>query len=160
MKGYRESNPRHPSMSRRLTSNPTEGGGGQAWRGSAIGGSPELHSRALWGTVTRGFWGKTTQWSVGSLPEVKCSGERLQGGSRWRLPYSEHGRRWAAAPALFQLQEAAQRFPHGLLLPLRRINGSNRWHLAQIWWWLGFSGFHVLRVKIRAMGCTIYRCFW
>jgi hypothetical protein len=101
------------------------------------GGSLELHSRALRGTMTWGFWGKTTRGSTRSLPGMKHGGERLQGGSRWRLPSFEHGRWWVAALALFRLQEATQRLPRGLLLLLpmtdwleRRWGSGARWRLG------------------------------
>jgi hypothetical protein len=130
---------------------------GLAWRrhrgltGALLPSSPQ-HSDV-------GFWGKTMRGSTGSLLGAKNGGERLQDGSRRRLPSYEHGRRWATALALFRLQEVAQRLPHGLLLLLGQFNVSNQWRLAQIWWRLGFDGFQALRVKIWAMGCAIYRGF-
>jgi hypothetical protein len=159
MKGYWRSNPSPPSMSRRLTSHPNNGGGAQAQRDGDIGGSPELRSRALRGTVTRGFLGKTMWGSMGLLPGAKRGKERLQDGSRWRLPSDKHERWWVAAPALFRLQEVAQRLPCCLLLLLGQFNGSNWRHLAWIWWQLGFGKFQALWAKIRAMGCAIYRGF-
>jgi hypothetical protein len=39
------------------------------WRGS-----PELHSQALRGTATRGFWGKMTRGLTGSLPRWNVVG--------------------------------------------------------------------------------------
>jgi hypothetical protein len=105
------------------------------------------------------FWGKTTWGSTGFLPGAKLGGERLQDGSRWRLPSSEHRRQWAVAPALFRLQEVDQHLPHSLLLLLSWFNGSNQRRLARIWWRLGFGGFQALRAKILSMGCAIYMGF-
>jgi hypothetical protein len=112
-------------------------------RSSAVapwgGGSPKLRSWALWGTSTRGFWGKMTRGSTESLPGMKRGGEQLQGGSRWRLPTSEHGQQWAVAPALFWLQQVAQRLSRGLLLLLpttdwlERQWGSGAWRTARVW---------------------------
>jgi hypothetical protein len=99
------------------------------------GGSPKLHSQALWGTTTWGFWGKMTRGLTRSLPGMERNGEWLQGGSRRRLPSSEHERRWAMAPVLFRLQEATRRLPRSLRLLLlvtdwlewRRGSGTRRW---------------------------------
>jgi hypothetical protein len=159
MKGYRQSNPGPPSTSGRLTSNPANGGGPQAWRGGAIGCSPDFRSRALRATVTRGFGGKMAWGATGSLPTAKCGGERLYDGSHQWLPSFKYRRWWAVAPALFRLQEAAQRLPHGLLLLLGRFNGSNRQRLGQIWWQLGFGRFQALWAKIWAMRCAIHKGF-
>jgi hypothetical protein len=159
MKGYRRSNPSPPSTSGWLTSHLANGGDVQSRSGGAIGGSSELHSWALWGTVTWGLGGKMTRQSTGFLPRVKRGGERLQDSSWQRHPSSEHGRWRAMSSTLFRLQEVAQRLPRGLLLLLGRFNGSNRWCLARIWWRLGFGGFQALWAKIRAMGCAIYRGF-
>jgi hypothetical protein len=91
------------------------------------GGSPELHARALRGMTTRGFCGKMMRGSTWSLLTMKCGGEWLHGGSRWWLNSSEHGWRWAVAPVLFRLQEAAQRLPRGLLLLLPVTDWLDRW---------------------------------
>jgi hypothetical protein len=157
---YRWSNPGPPSTSEWVTSNLVDGGGAQAWRDSAIGGSQVFRSQALRGTVTWGFWGKMMWGSTGFWPDAKRGGEWLQDGSHRWLPSSEHGQRWAAASVLFRLQEAAQRLRCGILLLLGWFNGSNRRRLARIWWQLGFGRFQALRVKIWAMGCAIYRGFW
>jgi hypothetical protein len=90
MKEYRQSNPGPPSTSGRLTSYPADGGGAQAQRGGTIGCSSKLRSRALQGTVTRGFGGKMSRGSTGFLPGAKRGGEQLQDGSRRWLPSSEH----------------------------------------------------------------------
>jgi hypothetical protein len=74
MKGYRQSNPGPPSTSGRLTSNPANGGGPQAWRGGAIGCSPDFRSRALRAMVTRGFGGKMAWGRRGPYPRRNAAG--------------------------------------------------------------------------------------
>jgi hypothetical protein len=110
---------------------------GPAWRRHRA--LTELHSQALGGTATWGFRGKMTRGSTGSLSGTKRGWERLQGGSRRWLPSSNHRRRWAAALALFWLQEAAQCLPHGLLLLLPATDWLERRRGSSARRWLGFD---------------------
>jgi hypothetical protein len=75
MKGYQRYNPDPPSMSRRLTSLPTDGGGAQARQGAMEGlaGAPHLSSP---GHIDAGFLGQN---------DAGVDGVLTQGETRWGM---------------------------------------------------------------------------
>jgi hypothetical protein len=80
------------STSGQLTAHPTEGGGTQDQRGSAIRGLSGASLLNSPGHGDAGFLGQNDVGSMGFLPGAKHGGERLTDGSRWQLPSSEDGR--------------------------------------------------------------------
>jgi hypothetical protein len=80
------------STSGQLTAHPTEGGGTQDQRGSAIRGLSGASLLNSPGHGDAGFLGQNDVGSMGFLPGAKHGGEWLTDGSQWQLPSSEDGR--------------------------------------------------------------------